>query len=177
MDWRPRGLQVLPQPEAALPQRLAANPRADINRDVEWFPRVESPRERMLRLNAQSPVMRLPESVWRRFYEDLHETRRIADDGSFAVCSYFPSLNSKCRECSLGKLARDLCAHELKHGEILVSFANKRIGDYRTANRLAHNAPSWLAEFGLNVFTCSDKFTNFHASKLPVSSVYSVVRR
>lgn len=84
MDWRPRGLQVLPQPEAALPQWLAANPRADINTDVEWFPRVETPRERMLKLSAQSPVMRLPESVWRRFYEDLHETRRIADDGSFA---------------------------------------------------------------------------------------------
>lgn len=84
LDWRPKGLRCLPMPEAELITWLQANPRADINTDVDWFPRPESPRERMLRISQDYRFQRLPGTVYRAFYQDCHETRRIADDGSFA---------------------------------------------------------------------------------------------
>jgi hypothetical protein len=83
MDWRPNGLRILPRPEGELPAWLAANPRATID-DVEFFPRPESPRERMHRLSAGQRFQRLPDSVWQRFYLDNHETGVVSVDGSFS---------------------------------------------------------------------------------------------
>lgn len=82
MDWRPRGLRIPPRPEGELPEWLAANPRSTVD-DVEFFPRPESPVERMQRLSAQGRFQMLPASVWRRFYEDCHEVKRIDERGGF----------------------------------------------------------------------------------------------
>lgn len=84
MEWRPRGVRCLPLPEADLPRWLAANPRADIDTDVEWFPRPETPMERAARLSQGCRFMRLPDSVWRRFYEDLHVTDVVDEAGRLA---------------------------------------------------------------------------------------------
>lgn len=84
MEWRPRGVRCLPLPEAELPRWLAANPRADIDTDVEWFPRPEKPVERAVRLSQGARFMRLPDSVWRRFYEDLHVSGEVGADGRLA---------------------------------------------------------------------------------------------
>lgn len=90
LDWRPRGLRILPLAESELPAWLAANPRVNadnIDDAVEWFPRPETPRERLHRLSQGARFARLPAAVWRRFYEDLHVTETVAADLSIGfVC-------------------------------------------------------------------------------------------
>ena len=90
MDWRPRGLNILPMSESELPKWLAANPRINgdnIDDAVEWFPRPETPRERMLRLSQGARFQRLPDQVYARFYQDLHISEKIAPDTSLSfVC-------------------------------------------------------------------------------------------
>jgi hypothetical protein len=87
MDWRPRGLRIQPLPESELPRWMQENPRVtrdNIDEMVEWFPRPESPRERMLKLSQGERFQRLPNAVYRRFYEDLHICERVAADLSLA---------------------------------------------------------------------------------------------
>ena len=87
LDWRPRGLRILPLSEAELPAWLAANPR--VNEDnlddaVEWFPRPETPLERMHRLSQGARFLRLPDSALCRFYRDLHILEPVAADYSLS---------------------------------------------------------------------------------------------
>lgn len=83
-DWRPHGMDILPLPEAALPKWLEANPHAtaeNLEKYVQLIPRPETPHERMLKLSHGARFMQLPQGVWRRFYEDLHISEKVDDDG------------------------------------------------------------------------------------------------
>lgn len=92
LDWRPRGLGILPVSEAELPKWLAANPHVhagNIDDMVEWHPRPETPRERMHRLSQGVRFQRLPDSVYQRFYLDLHVQEPVAADLSLSfVCKH-----------------------------------------------------------------------------------------
>jgi len=89
-DWRPRGFPALPRPEGELPAWLAQNPRVDparLEEYIELFPRPESPAERVLRISHGYRFEKLAPSVWRRFYEDLHISEPVDEDGRVSfVC-------------------------------------------------------------------------------------------